>query len=304
MKRIIALALVVCSLGAMLCSCNRRLDLYEAYYLDSEMSKTDCDYEIRSSDYNKPSKSYSMKKNIALNKINKPEKSITINGENIPLEYRETQKTEFSKYKMNTFESREHLLVASYRDDTDELVFLLPGNYKYQIATTISNEQELIQASNAVLSNYMDPKGYTIEITTKASYQSTDGFVVPEDGIKAQYEVDYINYIDGVKAGELVRVTVDSDGYLQALHMQMAGEYEDYKDLGIDEEKYNEVLSSEVRAICDIEGYTLTGWSENKILVIERGKLCVWSVVTPQYEGENGHEPIAQSIELLIPVAK
>lgn len=303
----------LCSLFA--CG-NAKLKLYEVYVCESSDTFL-TDLATGDVIYNEARQIYSLPKTQTSVKINMDDEEIFLGSERISLQYQNTYCKEFCEYEVHSYQNTEYGIRAQYRVDNGSLEYLRLGDYAYSISDrAIQTEKDLVSiCNNYVLQHIENIEKYDVQIETKIKIvdengennQLQPGFVA-SSGYKNQmitYTVDYIYEIDGLRTAENIKIVIDSEGFLKTASFHMIGAFEEFKDVKIDKAHCDELIASEVSAMCTIEEYSYSGYSDSKILLIFDDKLCVFSYIQPNFQvEENTNDFIAAEIQMLIPVAK
>lgn len=315
MKKIATIACFIILLSMLLTSCTHsELRLYEVYICtNSDASGFDTAKPIIH--YNEAEQTYSLPRRES--SINKTEgaKKILLGAEEIQLEYNSTYNKEYCEYDINSYSNNEYNIKANYRKDNGALDYIRLGNYSYRISdTAILSESTLIETcNNYILTHIEDVSKYTIQIQTKTQQtdsnglrnQNYDGFYANSENnpnISVTYQVDYILYIDTIQTSEKISITIDSDGFLKTASFNTNNEFDKYLNLDIDIARCEDLIKTEIEKICDVDGYTYVGYSEKKTFIIIEDKLCLLSLVYPQFENVESYS--SGSFEFLIPVAE
>ena len=315
MKKITTIACFIILLSMLLTSCTHsELRLYEVYFCnDTNTNGFDTAKPIIP--YNEAEQTYSLPRRES--SINKTEsaKKILLGADEIQLEYNSTYNKEYCEYEINSYSNNEYNIKANYRKDNGALDYIRLGNYSYRISdTAILNESTLIETcNNYVLTHVKDVSKYTIQIKTKTQQkdsnglrnQSYEGFFSPPENntnINVTYQVDYILYIDDIQTAEKISITIDSNGFLKTASFNMINAFDKYLNLDIDIARCEDLIKTEIEKTCDVDGYNYVGYSENQTLITIEDKLCLLSLIYPQFENVESYS--SGSFEILIPVAE
>ncbi len=317
MKFKITFLLLIVAFCLLICSCtNSSLSLNKVYVCEDNSLLT-MDIAKGSVTYNKAERVFTpqaVKSNV---KIGKQDKQIQLGDNTVNVAYEYTFGKEYCGYKVDGYSNEEYKIRAQFREDNGNLEYLALGKYEYRIYDgLIETEATLKEICTEYLSEYIeDLSPYTVEITTKAQIidehglenEKISGFVFPLEYENAEiaYEVNFVYYISGIKTSDLITIRVDSNGYLEIISFNMTGAFESFGDSDVDTKLCEELISAEMQKLCDVDEYEYEGYTDKKILVIVKNKLCVLSYAQPSYNvAEETEHFLASEIVLLLPIAK
>lgn len=306
------------SLCLTLCSCSYQhrssLDLYEVYVCDAATSS---DLDKGDIEYNKADKLYSFPKQTTTVNKREADKQYQIGAGSVDLKYECTYNKDYCEFYVNSYSDETYGIKANFRVDNGSLNYLRLGSYEYNIFDgVIDTESKLMDICTRFLSEYVDDLDrYDANIVTRiqtaddrgVDNRSLDGYVSPTEytDSSVSYQVDFVYYIKGIKTSDIISMRIDSNGYLELLSFDTTGDFESFDDSAIDLTQCEQLISSEMTKLCDVENYLYEGYTDSRMLIILSGKLCMLSYAQPIYKSNDDTVDIlAPSVQLLIPVAE
>ncbi|MCM1223463.1 MAG: hypothetical protein NC548_54340 [Lachnospiraceae bacterium] len=318
MKNKIKIAILVISLCLALCSCSYQhgssLNLYEIYVCDVPVNS---DSDRGDVEYNKADRMYSFSKQQMTVKEGETDKQYQIGIESITLKYECTYNKDYCEFYVNSYSNEEYGIKANFRCDNGNLDYLRLGNYKYKIFDGIvDTESKLMEICTNYLLGYVNELAkYDSNIVTKIqtihdnglNNQSLAGYVSPliYNDSSVSYQVDFTYYIEGIKTSDIISMRIDSNGYLELLSFNMIGAFDSFGDCDIDVTRCEQLISSEMTKLCDVDNYQYETYTDTKILIVLGNKLCMLSYAQPIYRvTDDMTDFLTPAIQLLIPVAE
>ena len=316
-KRIVAL-LVLCFICSAMCSClNHRADSLEIYQIYVCETHTNTDSDRGDVIYNEADNIYIIPKKQLTKKSGEADKQLKLGEESIILNYESTFNKDYCEYCINSYSNKEYGIKAYYRTDNGVLDYLRLGNYKYRVYDgIIDTETKLADICTNYLSEYVDEiASYDRTIVTNIQSvndnglndQSIDGYISPlaYNDSSISYQVDFTYYICGIKTSENISMRIDSNGYIELLSLNMIDAFDYFSNCDIDITRCNELISSQMKDLCDVGDFQYNGYTDTKILIILNNKLCLLSYAKPIYEPtDDMGDFFASPIQLLVPVAE
>lgn len=305
-------ALLSICLCLILCSCTRSLNLYEVYVCEmpssSDTDRGDIVYNKADNVYVIPSKQPTVKEG-------EPDKQFQLGAETITLKYKSTYNKDYCEYDVDSYTDDKFSIRASFRADNGKLESLALDNNKYQIYDgVIDTEAKLMDVCTKYLSEYVDNlDSYVSTIITRIqtmddhglNNQEMDGYVSPVayNNSSVSYQVDFIYCIGEIKTADIISMRIYSNGYLGLLSFNETDAFISFGDCNIDVSRCDQLISSELSKLCNVNKYQYNGYTDEKILIILNNQLCMLSYAEPIYKRTNDMgDFLASPIQLLIPL--
>ena len=319
-KKFVAFVLII-----VLClsffSCGKPSNLYTIYVIGGSNEKKDT-HSRETVKYNDAKQSFTFPETKDTQKAGMKDVELVLGEQTFQLQYDHTYNRSGMDYQLNSYRTNYKTtglaISASYRDDNGKLEYLaLDKSVVYPVSDSpIASETQLKEACNKFLKQYVsDIEKYEVSVKTKMRLYSESGsdaenfdhFVSADEYVNADvnYEVNYNYYIDDIETLDTVQVTVRSDGNLYILSFMALGAFEKYSSIDIDQTKCDALIEEQTIAMCTVDNYKYIGNTNQKILIIYDGMLCMLVTVTPTYEEQKTNEALSvYPIQMLIPIAK
>ena len=152
------------------------------------------------------------------------------------------------------------------------------GNSYYDAMANLPDienpEIESLRLARETASQFISIDEYTLY--SNEPYEHTE-IIDGENYSWLTYDYSFVKTIDGIKTSDMLRIIVNSKGFIRAIHLYRIGEFEKYKDYDVPMESCEEIIEEKIKGIYkdkyvshEVQDLTLTLTEGNQLALIAR----------------------------------